>query len=122
MTSTIEETEIEQQTKARPKANAGARRAHRAAGKGRSGKKAGPKKKAPQRATKAHSREGSKTASILDLLKRPDGATTKELLKATDWQPHSLRGFLSGTVKRKMGMTVFSTKNEDGERVYSIKP
>jgi hypothetical protein len=55
------------------------------------------------------------------LLKRPGGATAKELLKATSWQPHSLRGFLSGTVGKKMGLAVTSTKAEDGERSYSIK-
>ena len=66
-------------------------------------------------------REGSKTATILELLKRPGGATSKELQKATGWQPHSVRGFLSGTIGKKMGLTVTSTKGEDGERNYSIK-
>jgi hypothetical protein len=58
---------------------------------------------------------------ILDLLKRPGGASAKELLKATNWQPHSLRGFLSGTVGKKMGLAVTSAKGEDGERNYSVK-
>ena len=67
-------------------------------------------------------RDGSKTAKILDLLKRPGGATSKELIKATGWLPHSVRGFLSGTVGKKMGLTVTSTKNdEDGERTYSVE-
>ena len=66
-------------------------------------------------------RQGSKTEKVLELLKRPKGATLKELLKATGWQPHSLRGFLSGTVGKKMGILVTSTKGEDGERSYSIK-
>ena len=66
-------------------------------------------------------RDGSKTAKILDLLNRPGGATAKELMKATGWQPHSVRGFISGTVSRKMKLTVVSTKAEDGERNYSIK-
>ena len=66
-------------------------------------------------------RQGSKTETILELLKRPGGATSKELLKATGWQAHSLRGFLSGTVGKKMGLTVSSTKGEDGERSYSVK-
>jgi hypothetical protein len=57
----------------------------------------------------------------LDLLKRPGGATTKELMKATGWQPHSVRGFLSGTVSKKMGMVVSSTKAANGERTYSVK-
>jgi hypothetical protein len=58
---------------------------------------------------------------VLDLLKRPGGATLKELLKVTGWQKHSLRGFLSGTVGKKMGLAVSSTKGEDGERSYSVK-
>ena len=66
-------------------------------------------------------RAGSKTETILDLLKRPGGATAKELLKATSWQPHSLRGFVSGTLGKKMGLTVISAKGEDGERSYSVK-
>jgi hypothetical protein len=45
----------------------------------------------------------------------------KELMKATGWQPHSVRGFISGTVGKKMGLTVESTKGENGERKYSIK-
>ena len=66
-------------------------------------------------------REGSKTAQILELLKRPDGATAKELLKSTGWQPHSLRGFLSGTVGKKIGLAVTFVKGEDGERSYAVK-
>jgi len=66
-------------------------------------------------------REGTKAAKILDLLKGPDGATAKELMKATGWQPHSIRGFLSGTVAKKMKLTVVSAKGEDGERTYSVK-
>ena len=45
----------------------------------------------------------------------------KELLKATGWQPHSVRGFLSGAIRKKMEITVTSTKAEDGERTYSVK-
>jgi hypothetical protein len=69
----------------------------------------------------AGARDGSKAAKVLDLLKRPGGATAKELQKATGWMPHSVRGFLSGTVGKKMGLTVVSTKSEDGERTYSVK-
>ena len=58
---------------------------------------------------------------MLDLLKRPGGVTAKELMKDTGWQAHSVRGFLSGTVGKKMGLTVTSTKGEDGERTYSVK-
>jgi hypothetical protein len=55
------------------------------------------------------------------MLKRPGGANAKELLKATGWMPRSLRGFISGTLGKKMGLTVVSAKGEDGERTYSIK-
>lgn len=117
---TTEQTETTPQTKATKKAAAGARRANVAPAKGTSGKKASPKKKAP-RSARNDAREGSKAAAILDLLKRPGGATAKELLKATGWQPHSLRGFISGTLGKKMGLAVASTKGEDGERSYSVK-
>jgi hypothetical protein len=95
--------------------------------KARSGKKATPTKKTPKAPKKPAAaktegaREGSKTAKVLDLLKRSDGATLKEIMKATGWQPHSVRGFISGTLGKKMGLTVTSTKGEDRERTYSIK-
>ena len=97
-----EQTETAPETKATKKAAAGARRANVAPTKPKSGKKATPKKKAP-RSARNDAREGSKTAMILDLLKRPGGATAKELLKATGWQPHSLRGFLSRDGRQEDG-------------------
>jgi len=65
-------------------------------------------------------RPGSKTAKVLHLLKRSGGATLKEIMKATDWQAHSVRGFLSGTLRKKMGLAVTSTKS-DGARSYALK-
>jgi len=104
------------------KANVGARRANLATKKTKSATKASPAKKAPKSAKKAAgARDGSKTAKVLELLKRPGGVTAKELMKATGWQPHSVRGFLSGTVGKKMGLTVTSAKAEDGERSYSVE-
>ena len=64
----------------------------------------------------AKARQGSKTARVLGLLKRPGGATLKDLMAETQWQAHSVRGFISGTLGKKMGLTVDSTKGEDGER------
>jgi hypothetical protein len=104
------------------KGSGGARRAHVAPRKAKPGKKPSLPKKAPKAAKKADAaREGSKTARVLDLLKRPEGATLKELMKATGWQPHSVRGFLSGAVGKKMGLTVASSKGKEGERSYSVK-
>ena len=112
---------IAEAPKATQKAS-GAKRARNAAPKkAKPGKKAGSAKKAPKSAKAAGTREGSKAARVLDLLKRPGGVTSKELMKATGWQPHSVRGFLSGSVSKKMGLTVVSTKAEDGERTYSVK-
>ena len=108
--------------KATKKATAGARRANVAQKKGKPGKKATRAPKPPKGEKKGDSaRNGSKAAKILELLNRQGGATSKELTKATGWQAHSVRGFLSGTVGKKMGLTVTSTKGEDGERNYSIK-
>jgi hypothetical protein len=126
MTSIAEQTETDQPAgsaaaKPKKKASAGARGANVASKKGKAGKKSTAGKKAPKGAKKAKgARDGSKTAKVLDLLKRAGGVTGKELMKATGWQPHSVRGFLSGTIGKKMGLTVISTKGEDGERSYSI--
>jgi hypothetical protein len=110
------------QPKAAKKATRAPRRADVGKKKAKSPKKASPANKAPKGAKKAAgARDGSKTSKVLDLLKRSGGVTAKELMKATGWQPHSVRGFLSGTVGKKMGLTVTSTKGEDGERTYSIK-
>jgi hypothetical protein len=56
----------------------------------------------------------------LDLLRRKDGATMAEIAKATECQNHSIRGFISGNLVKKMGLVVESTKNSAGERTYKI--
>jgi hypothetical protein len=76
-------------------------------------------KKAKSAEKPATAHDGSKKARILELLKQPDGATLTELMAATEWQAHSVRGFLSGTLGKKMGLTVQSAKR-DKERVYII--
>jgi hypothetical protein len=113
--------------KAHKKARVAPRRANVAPPKAKAARKAKASKKASKARTKPAvakstvARDGSKTAKILDLLKRPGGATSKELMKATEWLPHSVRGFLSGTVGKKMGLTVISTKGDDGERTYLVE-
>jgi hypothetical protein len=72
--------------------------------------------------TKAESatRSGTKAEKVLQLMRRKEGATLAEIAKATDWQNHSIRGFVSGHVIKKMGLKVESTKSEAGERTYRI--
>jgi hypothetical protein len=57
----------------------------------------------------------------VELLKKPGGATLNEIMKATGWQAHSVRGFLSGTVGKKMGLIVNSSKAEGEDRCYSVE-
>ena len=103
------------------KAHVASRQPRVAAVKGKS-KKTAPRKKAIKGQNNVTgARQGSKTAKVLDLLKRSSGATLKEIMKATEWQAHSVRGFLSGTLGTKMKLTIISTKAEHGERSYSVK-
>jgi uncharacterized protein DUF3489 len=92
--------------------------------KGAKAKAAAPKKtakagrKVAQSERKATApRAESKGAKILEMIGRAKGATLAEIMKATDWQPHSVRGFIS-TAGKKHGLKIESTKNEAGDRLY----
>jgi hypothetical protein len=63
-------------------------------------------------------RQGSKKALVLGLIRRDGGATLQEIAAATGWQRHSVRGFISGALGKKMGLNVESSRREDGQRVY----
>ena len=54
------------------------------------------------------------------MLRRKEGATIAQIATALDWQPHSVRGAISGSLKKKQGLTVVAEKVADGERVYRI--
>ena len=82
--------------------------------------KANRKAEPPKRATTKGTRESSKTEAILALMKQPSGTTLKAMMEATNWQAHSVRGFISGTLGKKMGLAVVSVKDENGARRYSI--
>ena len=117
-----------QPPKATKRANVAARKRRIAPGKPRSGKKASSAARRPksQKAAKlakpaAGAREGSKAAKVLGLLRRPDGASLKELMKATGWLAHSVRGYLSGAVAKRMKLKLVSAKSENGERRYSVQ-
>jgi predicted transcriptional regulator len=63
----------------------------------------------------------TKTDKILKLLQRNTGATIAEVAKATGWQRHSVRGFMSVTLKKKQGLEIKSTKETDKQRRYRIE-
>lgn len=65
-------------------------------------------------------RDGTKAAKIIILLTRPPGATLAEIMAETGWQAHSVRGFISGQLSRRLGFRIKSFKH-DGERVYRIE-
>ena len=83
-------------------------------------KKAKRSKEATAKGAAPAAREGSKKAKVLELLRRPEGATLADIQSVTGWQKHSVRGFISGTICKKMGLTVESLKRKDGARVYRV--
>ena len=70
---------------------------------------------------KPEARAGSKKSAVIELLRRKEGATANEIAKITKWQPHTIRGFISGTISKKMKLALESVRNEQGERVYKVK-
>jgi len=119
------EKPIEAAPKAERKPRGGAQGGKGAPAKGKSSKKATPAKKSPKGAKAAKpaktesgsAREGSKTAQVLAMLQRKNGATITEIMKAMGWQRHTVRGFMAGAM-RKAGYEVESFKPEGGERTY----
>src|ERR1019366_3973891 len=65
-------------------------------------------------------RPDSKTAKVLAILRQTEGATLHQIMSVTGWQAHSVRGFVSGTLGKKLHLTVVSVKGEDGQRRYSV--
>jgi hypothetical protein len=112
--------------KATKKAKSAPRKPSVAPAKGKSGKKATPAKKTAKASKKpakaeesAGPREGSKTAQVVAMLQRKNGATLAEIMDKMGWQKHTVRGFMAGAMK-KAGYTVESFKPEGGERTYRI--
>lgn len=65
-------------------------------------------------------RENTKQAQIIAMLQRPEGATISQIVEVTGWQPHTVRGTLAGVFKRKLGLTLSSSKDEHGQCVYRV--
>ena len=65
-------------------------------------------------------RPTSKLGQLQAMLQRPEGATIAQLSKALDWQAHSVRGAMSGSLKKKQGLKITATKEEGADRVYRI--
>lgn len=72
---------------------------------------------APKPATR-RTRENSKQAQVVAMLQRPEGATVAQIMAATGWQAHTVRGTFAGAFKKKLGLAITSVKPEGGDRVY----
>jgi Protein of unknown function (DUF3489) len=116
--------------KAERKAKGGEKGAKGEPGKAMSGKRATPAKKVPQTRSTATKpaktesgapREGTKTAQVVAMLQRKNGAALSEIMEKMGWQAHTVRGFMAGTLKNS-GFQIESFKPEGGERTYRINP
>jgi hypothetical protein len=86
-------------------------------------KKRGRPRKAPTNANAApapETRDGTKQAQVIAMLRRKQGATIAQIVEATKWRPHTVRGFFAGALKKKLGLEVTSEKIAGGERTYRI--
>ena len=101
-------------TKSKPKTKAPTRAAARTTGKSKSRTRSVPSSAKPA------TQPGTKHARILAMLRSPAGTTVAAIMAATEWQQHSVRGFLAGVVRKKLGLNLVSEQTDKG-RVYRIK-
>jgi hypothetical protein len=82
---------------------------------------AAPKNARPRKAPEtSRTRGASKQDTLIEMLKRPDGATIVEIAEALGWQPHTVRGAMAGALKRRLGLTILSEQVEGRGRVYRM--
>jgi hypothetical protein len=79
---------------------------------------AGPLAVTPRR--RASSRPDSKQARMIEMLKRPEGATVEQIAEAMHWRRHTVRGAMAGALKKKLGLTITSEKGDSGSRTYRV--
>jgi hypothetical protein len=101
-------------SKSKSKSKAPARTVARTTSKSR------PRSRSVQSSPKTPTRSDTKQARILAMLRTPAGATIAAIMTATEWQQHSVRGFLAGVVRKKLGLNLVSEQTDKG-RVYRIK-
>ena len=101
-------------TKPKSKLKAAPRPTSRSTGKSR------PRTRLAPSSSKTAMRPDTKHARIIAMLRMPGGTTIAEIMTATDWQQHSVRGFLAGVVRKKLGLNLVSEQTDKG-RVYRIK-
>jgi hypothetical protein len=83
-------------------------------------RKSRPRSRSAHSSPKTTTRSDTKHARILAMLRTPAGATIAAIMTATEWQQHSVRGFLAGVVRKKLGLNLVS-ESTDKSRVYRIK-
>jgi hypothetical protein len=82
--------------------------------------KAPSRKRSAPASSRSAARPNTKHARIIAMLRMPTGATIAAIMTATDWQQHSVRGFLAGVVRKKLGLNLVSEQTDNG-RVYRIR-
>ena len=97
-----------------------AKTARRTATSGKAAAKSGRRADRPRGGAKPIVRTGTKQAVLMALLGSPQGASVPEMAAKAGWQPHSVRGFLSGTIKKKLGLALTSETVDGRGRVYRI--
>ena len=78
------------------------------------------KREAKPASAERKTREGTKQALVIEMLRRPEGATIAEIVAATSWASHTTRGFFAGALKKKLGLNLASEKDEVRGRVYKL--
>jgi hypothetical protein len=101
-------------TKSKSKSKASTRSAARTTSKSK------PRSPSAHSSPKTSTRPDTKHARILAMLRTPAGATIAAIMTATEWQQHSVRGFLAGVVRKKLGLNLVSEQTDKG-RIYRIK-